>query len=302
MTAQKEKLKVILAGTGVLALKIAKRIQEDTRLKLFGVILDKSAGESKNREYLTAIRNIGGEEAFFEDKYLGQADLILACQYGIAVPKQYVEKYRFLNCHTGILPKYKGFSANAWAVLNGADEIGYTIHQMNEKFDNGDIFFVKRFPLSKEQIYADLYDSIQNHIENNICNVLTDIYEKKLSPVKQEGRGFYFTKFFPEMGNLKDFCEESEYIRNLYRSMAKPLGTGVFFWYKGDKFYPRKVTAGSDIGVENYIGVPGKVVNCEEDDIWVKTKDNVIILSDIETESGERIQRGKFKIGNMLGR
>ena len=34
----------------------------------------------------------------------------------------------------------------------------------------------------------------------------------------------------------------------------------------------------------------------------VKTQDNIVALSKITTESGEKIQEGYFKIGNMLGK
>ena len=38
---------------------------------------------------------------------------------------------------------------------------------------------------------------------------------------------------------------------------------------------------GSNREICDYIGIPGKVVNIENNELWVKTKDNVIILGDI---------------------
>ncbi|MEH2930380.1 formyltransferase family protein [Candidatus Ventrimonas sp. KK005] len=302
MENQKKKLKLILAGSGKFALQIVEKIQKDERIDFIGVICDQAAGIEGNTIFLNNIKNLGLKEIFLEEKYLEQSDIILACEYRRAIPKWCVGKYRFLNCHVGLLPKYRGFSANAWAIINGETEIGYTIHQMDEKFDNGDIYYSKKFVISKEQIYADLYDIILKDITNNICDILIQVYKNELQPVKQTGKGLYFTRFYKEMGDLKDFSENSEYIRNLHRSMARPLGTGIYFWFKGTKYYPGNVITGSDIGIEDYIGIPGKLVNREEKTIWVKTKDNLVILSDIQTEDGKKVDDNFFRIGNKLGK
>ena len=45
-----------------------------------------------------------------------------------------------LNCHPGILPYYKGCNSPEWAFLN-KDNIGATVHLMNEYIDGGKIIF-----------------------------------------------------------------------------------------------------------------------------------------------------------------
>lgn len=277
------KIKIMFIGSGNIALQVREKIQQDNRFILLGGGYDE-------------------ERVHFKEEELSQVDLCFACGYHKLIPKKFVESYLFVNFHLGILPRWRGLSANGWAILNGADEIGYTIHRMDDRLDNGDIYYVKKFSILKEQTYADLYKIILKDMIDNICDILTSIYDKKLSPIKQNSNGFYFTRFCAKMGDLKDFDMESEYLRNLYRSMARPLGTGVYFEYKGRKYYPQKLRTGSDIGMDNYIGIPGKIVYCEDDSIWVKTRDNILILSDIQMEDGQRIPKGFFRIGNALGK
>ena len=59
-----------------------------------------------------------------------------------------------LNCHPGILPYYKGCSTPEWAFLN-KDNLGATIHIMNEKIDDGKIIFIKIFKRKKFKNYKD---------------------------------------------------------------------------------------------------------------------------------------------------
>ena len=57
-----------------------------------------------------------------------------------------------LNCHPGILPYYKGCNSPEWAFLN-KDNIGATVHLMNERYiDGGKIIFKKIFRRKKFKI------------------------------------------------------------------------------------------------------------------------------------------------------
>ena len=47
----------------------------------------------------------------------------------------------WLNCHGGYLPYYRGLWSEYWAIKNGDfDKIGWTIHELVERIDAGQIF------------------------------------------------------------------------------------------------------------------------------------------------------------------
>jgi folate-dependent phosphoribosylglycinamide formyltransferase PurN len=58
-----------------------------------------------------------------------------------------------LNCHPGILPKYRGCSCVEWAVFND-DPIGNTVHLMSEGIDEGAILRCEPVELSKADDYT----------------------------------------------------------------------------------------------------------------------------------------------------
>lgn len=295
-------MKIILLGTGDIAFKAFLKLKKENRIEIMGVICDASVKEEVNTEYQRQIRENGGKILPFEEESIKGADLIFTCEYRKTIPQKYVDRYMFLNCHAGILPKYRGFSANPWAIMNGETQIGYTIHRMDEKLDNGDIYYVGKFPISQKQTYADVYDMIFNDMIDRIPDILAGICEGTIHAVKQGKRGVYCSKFNAEMGNLKNFDKTSDYILNLHRCMARPHGTGVFFYYKGIKYYIGKIVSGNDLQLEDYLGIPGKIVNIEADLIWVKTKDNIVMISELRNEQGEAVEAGYFKIGNQLGK
>ena len=61
-----------------------------------------------------------------------------------------------INYHTALLPKYRGRQPLFWALLND-DEVGISIHEMDEKLDNGPIIIQKKVPLNPNETLHSLY-------------------------------------------------------------------------------------------------------------------------------------------------
>jgi methionyl-tRNA formyltransferase len=106
-----------------------------------------------------------------------------------------IPKLGILNCHLGILPKYRGMDVVEWpAVENALDKegLGLTLHYMNEGLDTGPILLHRRIELKKkdsfksirkrlESLMADLvYEGLQLLIENKI-----DIMEQQMNAGRQ---------------------------------------------------------------------------------------------------------------------
>jgi methionyl-tRNA formyltransferase len=52
-----------------------------------------------------------------------------------------------INVHGAPLPKYRGRLPSFWALLNGEQETGVTVHFMNEELDDGPIILQRRVPI-----------------------------------------------------------------------------------------------------------------------------------------------------------
>lgn len=64
----------------------------------------------------------------------------------------HVPRFGCVNFHHGILPKYRGVFCDLYALYENRPA-GITIHQMNEKIDNGEIIFTKQISHKKELDY-----------------------------------------------------------------------------------------------------------------------------------------------------
>jgi methionyl-tRNA formyltransferase len=68
-------------------------------------------------------------------------DLIVVYGFSWKLPESVLRLPRFgaINVHSSLLPRYRGPAPVLWAIRNGDEEIGLTVHRMDENFDTGPI-------------------------------------------------------------------------------------------------------------------------------------------------------------------
>ena len=113
-----------------------------------------------------------------------------------------------LNCHPGILPKYRGCTCTEWALYHN-DKIGNTCHLMTSKIDEGPIIYKKILPIKHKKSYQDIRISVYldapKCMSQSISKIKLSKYNKKYYPKN----GVYWTpinklkmkKIFQKYGN-----------------------------------------------------------------------------------------------------
>ena len=136
-----------------------------------------------------------------------QPDLIVSIRYGgilkpelIAVPVQGV-----INLHSGVLPAYRGVMATFWAMLNGDDEIGTTLHYISDaSIDTGRIISTTFAAVDKTKSYLWHVLSLYPQGCERILETIKTIAASEAVPTTpQTGSGQYFT--FPTVTSLNEF-------------------------------------------------------------------------------------------------
>lgn len=62
-----------------------------------------------------------------------------------------------INYHSSLLPKYRGRQPLFWALLHDEKEAGISVHEMDEKLDNGDIIVQKKVKIEPDESLHSLY-------------------------------------------------------------------------------------------------------------------------------------------------
>jgi methionyl-tRNA formyltransferase len=106
---------------------------------------------------------------------LNGIDFALVYAYNQIIPKEYLElpKYGFWCIHPSLLPKYRGPSPIATALINGDEETGVTIFKMDEKIDHGPI-------IAQEKISIALTD-LRPDLEKKLTDLAFEMFKKLIA-------------------------------------------------------------------------------------------------------------------------
>ena len=115
--------------------------------------LTRSHLDNPNRRQVLALVN-GLKVVTQKDLTISEtADFVISYMYRHLVKSETLAMARraALNFHAGPLPEYGGWAFYNLAILESASEYGCTCHFMDEGFDTGPLFKVKRFPIDASQ-------------------------------------------------------------------------------------------------------------------------------------------------------
>lgn len=143
--------------------------------------------------------NVNDKDSLLEIRRLNPDVIILFGVGRIKMALIKTPKVGILNVHRGIVPNYRGLDSNLWAIYFGDfDNIGVTIHFVDENLDTGDIVFQEKLKLSPaDKIYHLRY--ITTVIATNlVLKALRDIEKSLLKSTPQPIEGGYvsFIPFF----------------------------------------------------------------------------------------------------------
>jgi folate-dependent phosphoribosylglycinamide formyltransferase PurN len=122
-----------------------------------------------------------------------------------------------LNRHLGLSPRYRGSDCPMWALYeNDLENMGFTIHFVNEKVDGGAVVMQKKAPLDRTKDFSRTIADIQLKASQGYIAVLQDIISGRALPrtVQEKGGNHY-----PPAGLT--------IIRGAYKNYQRFLGNAV---------------------------------------------------------------------------
>jgi methionyl-tRNA formyltransferase len=135
----------------------------------------------------------------------------------VAAPKIFREKLLKLpkkgciNMHSAKLPFYKGMMPVFWQMFYGEKTIGLTIHEMNDKLDEGKIILQKETAINPEESLDTLIKRTKKMMAYNLIEVLELCKKNKITYLpKSEEPGSYYT--FPTKEEVSEFRRKGKKI------------------------------------------------------------------------------------------
>lgn len=230
-----------------------------------------------------------------EEIFKYDVDLIVTAAYGQIIPVDILHYPRFksINVHGSLLPKYRGGAPIQRAIMNGDVKTGITIMYMEKKMDAGDIIRVNEIPITEKDNQDSMFEKLSLLGKEMILDVIEDIENDKVNAVPQNEN---------DVSYAYNISKEDERI-NFYKT-AKD----VFNQIRGLNSNPGAYLTIDNLNIKVYNSIiknvkcnekPSIIVGINKDSFDISCKDgSVISILEVQLPSKNKMSARDFINGH----
>ncbi|MBQ3020933.1 MAG: methionyl-tRNA formyltransferase [Bacilli bacterium] len=292
-------LKVVFMGTPDFAVPVLKTLIENTNVVLVVSQPDAYVGRKKvltpspvkqlalenNIEVFTPYKIREDYEKIIETN----PDIIITCAYGQIIPKILLDlpKYKCINVHASLLPKYRGGAPIHAAILNGDDKTGITIMYMAEGMDDGDIIKKESINILDNDNINTLSEKLSTLGSKLLIEALPNIISGNITRIKQNESEVTFAYTIKREDEKIDFNKTYKEIYNKVRALLPRS----YFILNGIEY---KVIS---IRYENKNGKISTVNSIYKDGIGISCKDGEVVITEFIPAGKKQMQANSYLNG-----
>ena len=264
-------LKIVFMGTPEFAVPILEALAKEYEVVLVVTQPDKKTG--RKQEIVKSPVKLAAERLnlpiFQPEKIRNDyeriislnPDLIVTAAYGQLIGTKVLNapKYRSINVHGSLLPKYRGGSPIQTAIMNGDKETGITIMYMEKGMDSGDILAVRKCEIESTDDAGTLFNKLSIIGRDLLMEIIPLLVEGKIRGVKQDEKEVtYAYNITPEEEKI-DFTTSAEAIVNKIRALS-PAPLAYFNIVENDETSKLKIKK-AIVSKTTHCGKVGKIID-----------------------------------------
>ncbi len=211
-------------------------------------------------------------------------ELIVVAAFGQILPQSVLDmpRYGCLNVHASLLPKYRGASPIAAAILAGEAETGNTIMLMEAGLDTGPILTQARLPISADDTTATLTERLAVQGADLLARTIPEWLSGALHPTAQDETQATSTRLIRKEDSAIDWLQPAEVISRQVRAYTPWPGT-VTLW-RGQML---KVVA-AHVAMDGPVAKPGTVVTWGRAMVGIACGEGTMLALDMIQLPGKR--------------
>ena len=210
-------------------------------------------------------------------------DLIICYSLWEIVGKEFLESFSdVFNVHGSNIPYLRGRAPQSWAILNGFNKIGLSIHRMINEVDKGQVVNNCEIPVEIDDIPL----AIMKRQERKLPELVKDFCEDYISgSLNQINIDFDLGNYWPRL-NTEEHGEvtwdmDGFLIERMVRAFNNPF-PGAWVRYNGNKLRLMEVRV---INEPEFVSCfSGIVFNKTKEEVFVTTGDGYIAIRTVEYE------------------
>ena len=237
---------------------------------------------------------------FIEEMKELNPDVICVVAYGKILPKEILDipEKGCINVHGSLLPKYRGAAPIQWAVLNGEKTTGVTTMYMDIGMDTGDMILKKEVSIGEDETTGELWNRLSK-IGGEILVDTLKLIENGKAPREKQGEAFSMAPMLDkQMARIDWKNKTAEEIKNLVRGLNPIMGAFSMLDNKKIKFW--KVQKLEEKEEYKKLENGTVIMSDSKKGLYIKAKDGIIKVLEIQGENAKRMPIGDFLRGNKI--
>ncbi|OLS01708.1 methionyl-tRNA formyltransferase [Tissierella creatinophila] len=303
------KTKIVFMGTPDFAVKSLEALyKDDYDIKLVITQRDKKRGRGKKIQYTPVKQkalDLGLQVYQPEDINTPEIvnllkdiapDFIVVVAFGQILKKEILDipKYKCINVHASLLPKYRGAAPINWAIIDGEKETGITIMEMEKGLDTGDMISKASIPIDTKDDYISIHDKLSSLGGELLTRTLKDIKTGKAQITPQDDSLSSYAPMIYKMTGKIDWNSSGRHIVNLIRGVVPwPV---AFTSYKGENLKIYKAELTDRINKEK----SGMIVKVSDEGLFINCDDSTLIVKELQFPNKKRMQVKDYLKGNTI--
>lgn len=190
-----------------------------------------------------------------------------------------IPKIATINLHASLLPKYRGANPIQRVIYEGEEETGITTMITVLALDAGDICLQEKIKITPNMTDKELMDIISDKAPFLMYPTLKQLYNKILTPKKQDDSKMTIAKKFKKEDAIIDWSKTAQQIHNHVRSMTTWPVASTTFNGKNIKILKTEILDEKILDSET-----GSIVKITKDGIAVNTKSGLLLIKEVKPE------------------
>ena len=245
---------------------------------------------------------------FIEEIKKMNPDVICVVAYGKILPEEIlnIPKYGCINVHGSILPEYRGAAPIQWAVINGDKTTGVTTMYMDVGMDTGDMILKEEVEIGEDETTGELWERLSKIGGKLLVQTIKDIEKGTASRTKQGEKYTVAPMLNKEIAKIDFENKTAKEIKNLVRGLNPIMGAYTFINNKKLKFWKVQTYTFEDFDKKGFDVKYAEIDNgnivladCKKG-LYIKAKDGIIEVLEIQGENGKKMNAKDYLRGNTI--
>jgi len=228
-------------------------------------------------------------------------DAIVVVAYGRIIPQWMLAlpRFRCINLHGSLLPKYRGAAPIQWAVAMGETVTGNTTMLLEEGLDTGPMLLQQQVPIGPDQTAVDLFEILAVRGAPLMVETLAGLANGSIQPKGQDHAKATLAPILTRDDGRMDFSgRTATELRNRWRGFQP--WPGAFTLLNGKKLIVHAMEIVSGAKRPNIAVEPGQLLIDQNDMLVGCAQGTWLALIELQIEGKKRMTSAEFLRGTQL--